>query len=63
MSSNDKDPTDSLDSLFADALMAVEKTKEQPQHIETQESTFTEELDFEFEVDIEDDFEEKPSRL
>ena len=27
MSSNDRDPTDSLDSLFADALKAVEKTK------------------------------------
>ena len=27
MSSNDKGPSDSLDSLFADALKAVEKTK------------------------------------
>ena len=29
MSSNDRDPTDSLDSLFADALKAMDKTKKE----------------------------------
>ena len=63
MSSNDRDPTDSLDSLFADALKAVEKTKkpikepEQP----TTSGEPQEQVDLDIEVEIDVDFEDASS--
>ena len=72
MSSNDRDPTDSLDSLFADALKAVEKTKKPPTKEPDQQLAIDElqdpmdldvEIDVEIDVDLEDaDFpDETPS--
>ena len=56
MSSNDRDPTDSLDSLFADALKAVEKTKKPaPKEHGTTENEPTDDVDFDFEVEIDMD--------
>ena len=55
MSSNDSDPNDSLDSLFADALKAVEKKKPTPssdQHSAAEVSSDDVNLDIEFEVDM-----------
>ena len=53
MSSNDSDPTDSLDSLFADALKAVEKKKKTPSdHQSAQAPSDDVNLDIEFEVDM-----------
>lgn len=60
MSSNDKGPSDSLDSLFADALKAVEKTKQPPSKVvSNKESDHADEIDLEFEVDFSDGFEEE----
>ena len=60
MSSNDSDPTDSLDSLFADALKAVEKKKktssiEQQSAAETLSDDANLDIEFEVEMDFEDE--------
>ena len=53
MSSNDSDPTDSLDSLFADALKAVEKKKKTPSDQQSAQTPSDDvNLDIEFEVDM-----------
>lgn len=58
MSSNDKDPTDSLDSLFADALKAVEKTKKSsPGEQPRKDNESADNMDLDIEVEIEMDLE------
>ena len=58
MSSNDRDPTDSLDSLFADALKAVEKKKKvTPKEQTPSESDDGVNMEFDIEVEIDADFE------
>ena len=55
MSSNDRDPTDSLDSLFADALKAVEKTKKvPPKEHSSSEAETDDNMDLNIEIEIDD---------
>ena len=62
MSSNDKDNSDSLDSLFADALKAVEKTKKKTAPVEnTEEASFDEGFEIDIEIDVSDSEEDSSS--
>jgi len=59
--SNDKDNSDSLDSLFADALKAVEKTKKTVPIENTEETSFNEAIEIDFDIEVSEEEESSSS--